>query len=463
DAITNEQLWSENFQRKATDVFAVQSEIAERVAQELKTKLTAQEKKNIETAPTTNSLAYDYYLQAKNVFNSYDGPSGGQYDRGVQLLDKARQLDPHFIKATAFQATIYMRWHYYDNSIHRDIQLEKADSLISIMDAIAPDDPETKLAHAYYKANILNDYDGALEIYNSYIQTNSNNAEVFFNMGSIYESLLKLDEAATMMKRAVELDPKNCSYLGVLDDIYRVQRDAVNAVIIADKEMQLCPNEVQIAAFKAYALMDFNGDISAAQQLLHQSPLKDHPEVAENLRLQIFMLTGKIDSALLIVKTWPGDSIYSNTWINCQSFNMGYYLWLKGDTIQAKKYFAKAVNFMNKSIEKIPQNANPYMTYSAYSTLALSYAGLGNERECMQSFAMLDNLDIDKNDKLHMVDIMETKTTAYILLGKKEEAITNLQLLLEQPFKQMSTKVLYHLYPLYNSLRSDPRFQKMIQ
>ena len=463
DAKTNELIWSENFQRKATDVFAMQSEIAEQVAQQLKAKLTEEERKNIETAPTTNPLAYDYYLQAKNIFNTYDGPTMGQARRAVQFLDKALNLDPNFIKAVYFKATIFMAYHSYDHVIHRDTLLEKADSIINMMDAIAPDDPETKLAHAYYKASILGDLDGSLEIFNNYIKTNTNDAEVTYYIAYINMQLLKMDEAETMMKRAVELDPKNCTYMGQLSNIYRMQRDADNVIRTADKEMQLCSNDYLLAANIVYALMDFSGNISKARQLLDESPLKDHPDYAKGVRVQIYMLTGKIDSALQIIRTLPGDTITPNTSFYCHSFDLGYHTWLKGDTILARKYFAEAVKFLTKQIEEIPENANPAFTYEAYSKLGLSYAGLGNEKDCRQTFATLDNIDVLRKSKFHLVEVLEDKTTALIFLGKKDEAIANLQLLLQQPFNIMSTKSLYRLYPLYNSLRGDPRFQKMIR
>ena len=196
DANTNQQLWAENFQRKVTDVFAIQSEVAENVAEQLRAKLTAEEKKNLEKSPTTNSLAYDYYMQARNIFNSYDFIGFDQLSHVNQLLDKARQLDPQFIKAYAFQSFVNMVYHFYNNSLHRDEGIEKTDSLINMMDAIAPDDPQTQLAHAQYKFSVLADYDGALKILNDFIKTNSNDAEVFHSLSYIFmEIKLQPDQA----------------------------------------------------------------------------------------------------------------------------------------------------------------------------------------------------------------------------------------------------------------------------
>ena len=242
-----------------------------------------------------------------------------------------------------------------------------------------------------------------------------------------------------------------------------MERNAQGVVKAADKEISLCPNDAGAATNKLYALMDHNGDIAAAQQMLHQSPLKDHPDIASTIRLQIFMLQGKIDSAIQIIVTHPADTLLSQGFFYCRSFEFGYYYWIKGDIPLARKYFAQAVTFLKDVISKSPENANSFITTDAYGTLALSYAGLGDEKDCFNTFARLNELDLQRYDKRHQLDLMERTTTAYILLGKKDKAITNLGLLLQQPFNVMSTKVLYRLYPLYNSLRSDPGFQKLIQ
>ncbi|HUM45932.1 MAG TPA: adenylate/guanylate cyclase domain-containing protein [Chitinophagales bacterium] len=463
DAATNEQLWAENFEDKATDLFAMQTQIAEQVVQQLKTKITEQEKKNMEAVPTTNALAYDYYLQARNIFNTYDGPSRGQIDHANQLLDKARQLDPHFIKAYGFQTLVNLSYHFYNVTTRRDVELEKADSLITMMDAMAPGDPETLLARAYYKYTILIDYDGALEILKNYLKTNTNNAEAYAAIGNIYLQMLELEEAVVMMKKALEVDPKNCLYWGYLYEIYNRQRDAVNAIGTADQQIMICPDDVRCYAYKAYSLISLTGNIAAAQALVDQAPLKDHPEYATMVQLNIYMVSGKIDSALQIVRGWSQDTISVEGDFYCHSFDMGYYLWMNGDVAGSKKYFAAAVNFMNHVIANIPENANEGITNSAYATLAISYAGLGDQAACMKAFAMRDNLDLKKKDKWRQIEMMEQKVSAYILLGKKKEAINTMQLLLQQPFHFTATKNLYRLYPVYNSLRSEPEFQKMMQ
>ena len=110
-----------------------------------------QERKNIEKSPTSNSLAYDYYLQARTIWNSLTHLSTEQLAHANQLFDKARELDPNFILAYSDQVEMNLMDYYSHHISLRTPALDKTDSLISDMNQIAPNSPETQFAHGNYQ------------------------------------------------------------------------------------------------------------------------------------------------------------------------------------------------------------------------------------------------------------------------------------------------------------------------
>ena len=206
DAANDRHLWAENYDRQLDDIFSIQSEIASSIAAQLRTELSPQERALIEEAPTSNVMAYDLYLQARELNQVWRGSQGFEDQR--ELLEQALAIDPEFVDAQVMLAAAYGRlvWTGADpDGIYR----VKARELTGEIQDKFPGSPQAAMARADFRYTVMHDYDQALRDYLAILAEDPNNADVLQVISSSLKRMRRHAEALPYLERAVAVDPEN--------------------------------------------------------------------------------------------------------------------------------------------------------------------------------------------------------------------------------------------------------------
>lgn len=211
EAATDNHLWAENFDRKLDDIFAIQSEIAQSIAAQLKTELSPEEISRIARAPTDNLDAYDLYLKARELSRSWLGADGFKQQR--VLLEEAVAMAPDFLDAQALLLEAYGRL-VWTGSDPEGIYRQKAKALTEYIGNTWPDRPETEYARARYAYTVERDYQTALAGFMAVLPHLPNNVELLLSIASCHKRLQQFDQGLAIISRAESLDPEHPTIAG---------------------------------------------------------------------------------------------------------------------------------------------------------------------------------------------------------------------------------------------------------
>jgi len=280
DARTDETLWSESYQRDLTDIFAIQSEIAQKVASKLSAKLSPEEQKNIAQSPTTNLDAYDLYLQAKalvQIRENFDKP--GDLAKAIKLLVEATQGAPKFTLAYCVLARAHDDLYFY----HIDRTPERralADAAVNEAFRLEPDNPEVHLALAYHLYEVDRNYERASVQIELAQRALPNSPWALWLAARIDERRGRWDEATEAFEKAYSLDPRNPDIIYELANNYEERRrygeaqqiyGRINEVDPAYLEADLGePSKLPVVSNRFWFALDAR-DWTAAKQILDES------------------------------------------------------------------------------------------------------------------------------------------------------------------------------------------------
>src|SRR5438874_8010393 len=285
DTRTDTHVWVEQYDRDLNDLFAIQSEIVQKVAEHLHTKLSATEKASIEERPTQDLIAYDFYTQAVSVIYNVQVPSDSTADthlnadkalsEAVDLLNKAVARDPNFF--LAYCQLAFAHDMFYDSEIdHTPARLGLAQSAIDSAFRVRPNSGETHLALGWHLYLGKSDYDRARAELALAQQSLPNNPVVYQLAGSMDRSQRRWADATQNLERACELDPRNLPYLINLGSTYLTLHDYDQHTRIMDRIVALHPERRRERIFRAsvevYRRADTEAWRAAIENMLTNEP-----------------------------------------------------------------------------------------------------------------------------------------------------------------------------------------------
>jgi TolB-like protein len=224
DARNDAHLWAQTYTRDLADVFGIQSEIAEAIAQQLQAHLSADEKARIAKPSTTDPVAYDLYLRARQLDDlSNDPDAKGSLLQGISLLEEAVRRDPKFLRAYCLMAETHMDL-YWEGFDHTDQRRELARIALQHAEEIQPDAGEVHWQKGIYAYHGFRDYDQALKEFDLAKQRLPNEARIYVNVGAVDRRTARWNEAESNFRRAVELDPRNFVVLMEAGSLFQATR-----------------------------------------------------------------------------------------------------------------------------------------------------------------------------------------------------------------------------------------------
>ena len=263
-AMTDDHLWAESYDRTLENIFGVEGEIAQAVAETLKAKLSGAEEKLVAEKPTTNAVAYDAYLRGQAAFARVATPE--TQEAAVSSFDEAVRLDPQFAIAWAALSRIHSRIFFSGNDM-TPARRGLAEKALNEAIRLQPHLPETQLARAYFQYWVLRDYPGAFRILQELRASWPNNSAVLDAMALISARLGHWPEALEYSEKAATLNPNDFQPRLQGIQIGLAMRELPRTMALVDRGLQLSPNDRNLIGMKAL-LLQAEGRIDDAQALL---------------------------------------------------------------------------------------------------------------------------------------------------------------------------------------------------
>jgi TolB-like protein/Tfp pilus assembly protein PilF len=449
-AATDEHLWAESYNRTLDDVFGVEGEVAQAVADALNAQLSQAEQQAVSAKPTDNAQAYEAWLHARAV-----GGAGYSFAASERVLDadlEAARLDPNFAEAWA-DAAINMSYLYWNA---RDATRSTAAAVREAAEKardLRPNAGEGLLAQGFYHYRVERNYPAAIEDFKLALEKMPNDARVRGALFFVHRRLGHWDEAIANARAAIRVDPRNVFNLASLgcEALFYLRRfDEARELL--QRALQLNPDEGNIVACLAQ-IDQSQGRLDAAEQWLAQAPL-DVRDVWGYGHVYQLLLRRRFEGAVKFIEPLlPGDDAKFGGPDLQNIVAMGYAQKWAGNRDAAKATFERAVRIYKSR----PDVAERTMT-GGYENLALAYAGLGDHAEAVETARRA--IEIGKNDALQKPAGEVALAQVYAQHGDRDEAIALQPHLLEVPAGALTPELLA-LDPYWDPIRGDTRFQAL--
>src|SRR5437867_5100374 len=268
DARNDAHLWAQTYDRDLADVFAIQSEIAKAIADQLQAKLSPNEKKAIEQPPTTDLAAFDLYSRAKSLLltAAFSATNGPDVRKAIELMDEAVKRDPSFFDAYCQLAYAHEVLYAVQGFDHTPARLALAEAALQAATRLRPDAGETHLARAQYLYYGRRDYAGALAELESARRVLPNDPRIFELTGYILRRRGQQEEGLRNLQRAVELDPRNFYTLQQIALSYQYLGRYAEAIAALDRTLSIVPDNVETRATRALYELFWKADTRPLHQ-----------------------------------------------------------------------------------------------------------------------------------------------------------------------------------------------------
>jgi serine/threonine-protein kinase len=449
DARSDAHVWAESYERDYSQVFALESELAERVATQLRARLSRAEKSAINVKPTNDLEAYELYIRAKSLIRKSYVDDPALLDNmalGVEFSEKAVARDPNFSLAYCLltEANLLLYWvpGRVDPSLRdrAEVALRKAQSL-------APDAGETHLVQGLFYLYANRDFDHAMEELEVAGRLLPSNADVFMTSARIERRLNRWNEALRHFIKASELDPREPSRLSEVILTYRLLRRYQEAGQTADHGIATFPEAAdQFWKSKSETALD-RGDLTQARVGLENiSKPQDFPW----LSFSILLFEGKhVEAERVAAAEWKDDSSIRYT-----ALAVVWAVRAQHDSEKIRKYCLQARRAYEQPLKVSPPEPG------LLSEAGVIDAALGRKENAIAECRRAIELRPVARDALEGPEYVLNLAVAYVWLGENDQAIEQLSSIVNLPHGPSYGEL--KLDPCWDSLRDDPRFQKIL-
>jgi TolB-like protein/Tfp pilus assembly protein PilF len=462
DTRTDAHVWAETYDRDLADVFAIQSEIAKAIADQLQAKLSPNEKKAIERPPTTDLTAFDLYSRAKSLVLTANFSATNEPDmrKAIELLDEAVNRDPSFFDAYCQLAYAHENLYAISGFDHTPARLALIEAAVQAATRLRPNAAETHLARAQYLYFGPRDYAGALAELEIARRTLPNDPRLFEFTGYILRRRGQQEEGLHNLQRAVELDPRNFYVLQQIAVSYQNLRRYPEAIAALDRALAIMPDNADTRITRGEFYLYWKADTRPLRQTIDAMLAQGPGAIVNSANSWFFCALAERDPAAAeraLVMLGDNDCWFDSTINLSRSFGEGLLARMEKDERRARTAFAAARSQQEKIVQAQPDYA------PALCVLGLIDAALGRKDlaldEGRQAIALMPlGKDVTNGSR-----VLQYFAITAAWAGEKELAMKQLEAGLRAP---VASGVLSYgslkLYPFWDPLRGDPRFEKIV-
>ena len=463
DARTDAHLWAQTYDRDLADVFAIQSEIAKAIADQLQAKLSPNEKKAIEQPPTTDLAAFDLYSRAKSLLSTANFSATNDPDlrKAIELLDEAVKRDPSFFDAYCQLAYAHETIYATRGSDHTPARLALAEAAVQAATRLRPDAAETHLARAQYLYNGLRDYAGALAELEIARRALPNDPRLFELTGYILRRRGQQEEGLQNLERAVELDPRNFDTLQQIAISYQILGRYAEAIAALDRALAIVPDNAETRANRGLYYICWKADTRPLHQTIDAILAQGPGAIASAADSWFFCALAERDPAAaeraLVAlgdnPCWSNESPI----ILSRSFGEGLLARMTKDEARARTAFEAARAQQEKIVQAQPDYG------PALCVLGLIDAALGRKDLALDEGRRAIALTPLEKDVFNGSRVLQYFAITAAWAGEKELALQQLEAGLRAPAASaMLSYGALKLLPFWDPLRGDPRFEKIV-
>lgn len=458
DARTDAHVWAQTYDRVAAGVFVIQTEIAKTIAEQLKVQLSPQEREALARAATTDLVAERLYREAVQLLTSGSNPDGKQSIlASIPLIEEALHRDPKFMRAHSLLVTAHLDlyWQGFD---HTDARAQEARRAIERMVATDANSGETHFAQALYDYRVFRNYDRARTELEEARRTLPNSAGIHMILGAMDRRQGRWNEAIQNLKRAIELDPRNFRFLLEGAFTYQALRRYAEASALYRRAVDLQPRDAfartQLAAVPFFE----NADVDPLRNEI-ADVLKDDPSTATSIAGAIFNYSlasrnaAGTTRALQAIRAEGLRDDYNNS-LWARDWFVGVAAHTFGDEAAADTAFESAREIEIRNVQQQPNYA------PAWSRLGLIEAMLGHREEALKAARKACELVPLTVDAFDGAGYRTNLALVYLWTGERDTALHELEESAKLPAGVTYGEL--KLYPYWDALRGDPRFEKIV-
>jgi TolB-like protein/Tfp pilus assembly protein PilF len=456
NAQTDSHLWAETYDRKLTDIFGVESEIAKGIAESLRAKLTDREQQALAVKPTNNPEAYDAYL--RGLAFELRRYSVDALRKAIDSYERAVQLDPNFAFAWArlSRADAFLYSRFADTTPARHDAAKKA---LENAQKLQPTSPETVLASGWYQYQVLRDYGLAKTTFKQVSKMLPGNSEVPFALGAVARREGHWDESIAWREEALDLDPRNAEALSDTAWIYAMLRQFPKALKLYDRALYITPNDpnLDLRAQKA-RIYQAEGNLQEAAKLLTETNAQTPSRNAFEIKITQLRLERNYGEAVRLVRArlaqfhFPSEDDKSNNQLTLAMTQR-----LAGDTAGAKATAGQARNTLESLCKTQPANA----LFAVL--LSLANAELGEKESALKEAQRAITLMPSTKDRVIGPGLEENLAMIQTMFGENTRAISTLTGLLQTAYfgwtygRTPITCAFLRLDPIWDPLRCEQK------
>ena len=460
-AANESHVWGDIFDRKLTDVFSVESEVAKAIADQLRAKLTGQEEQVITAKSTNNPKAYDAYLRGLAYTLKTGGVTPAKSLGAQKYLREAVRLDPKFALAWALLSNVdaigYITQSLQPTAALREETRKAAETALTLQ----PDLGEALMAKGYYYYGCLKDYDSAVRYFEESRRFLPNNSRIPESLAYVARRRGHWDQSESYFNEAERVDPRNANLLTQHVLSYIILRRFPEALRKLDQVLNITPDDIDTVALKA-AVIQAGGDLAQASALLAPlRPAADNPFVLETQVYQA-ILERRPEEMIARLKAILAEPDPALGFYNGElRFWLGWAQQVAGDEAAARESWQQARSELEPFLKTQPEN------FALIQDLALIDMGLGDKVAALALAERAKAVNPTEKDAMYGPFSMEILARISARMGEPDRAIAELEKLLSIPYRgslvwvRPITPALLRLDPMFDPLRKDPRFQKL--
>ncbi len=463
-AASDSHLWAETFDRKLTDIFSVESEVAKAIADQLRAKFTGQEEELIAAKPTDNPEAYDAYLRGL----AFEARSHFSYSNDLQakvidFYERAVQLDPKFAVAWARLSSADALLYFNRNDTTSAARGDAAKHALENAQKLEPNSPETLLALGYYQYWVLRDYGAAKTTFSRVSKMLPGNSEVPDALGFIARREGHWDQSIAYFEQAFALDPRNVQLLTDAAETYSMVRQFPAALKLYDRVLDITPNDPDAMAAKA-GIYQAEGNLQESARFLSEINWQTPSEDTLAIKVSQLRLEHNYEEAIRLLRLRQTQFHFESERVKGRDqVVLAFMQRLAGDTPGAKATAEQARNTLEQLYRNQPDNA------LVVGPLSHAYAATGEKDSALKLAERAIMLVPRAIDQVSGPTFEENLALIQTTLGEKSRAISILTQLLQTPYSSWIygpapiTPAFLELDPIWDSLRTDPAFQKLCE